>query len=50
MVFDAFEEVSEWFKKLINSLKQMNYSKFESKEFKNYQSEVDEMLTEKAKS
>jgi V/A-type H+-transporting ATPase subunit A len=50
MVFNAFEEVGTWFKKLINTLKQMNYSSFKSEEFNNYQNEVNEMLTEKAKS
>jgi len=50
MVFNTFEEVGTWFKKLINTLKQMNYSSFKSKEFNNYQDEVKEMLTETAKS
>jgi V/A-type H+-transporting ATPase subunit A len=50
MRFNTFEEVGSWFKKLINKLKQMNYSSFKSKEFNSYQNEVDEMLTEIAKS
>jgi V/A-type H+-transporting ATPase subunit A len=50
MKFNTFEEVASWFKKVINSLKQMNYSAFESEEFYNYQKEVDEMLTEIAES
>lgn len=44
--FAAFEEVPVWFKKLINSLKQMNYSGFRSDEFFKYEQEVDNMLTE----
>jgi V/A-type H+-transporting ATPase subunit A len=50
MEFDTFEEVVKWFKKLINTLKQMNYSQFDGKEFNSYQSEVNEMLKEIAKS
>jgi V/A-type H+-transporting ATPase subunit A len=50
MRFEGFEEVGTWFKKLINALKQMNYSSFGSGEFNNYQKEVDQMLTEVAKS
>lgn len=48
--FAAFEEVPVWFKKLINSLKQMNYSKFRSDEFFKYEQEVENMLTEIIKS
>lgn len=44
--FDSFEEVAGWYKKLINFLKQMNYSEFGSQAFIGYQKEVDEMLTE----
>jgi len=46
MEFNTFEEVALWFKKLINSLRQMNYSSFESKEFYNYLKDVDQMLKE----
>jgi len=46
MHFDSFEDVSSWFKKLINLFKQMNYSDFKSKEFSSYENEVDEMLIE----
>ncbi|MDX9811011.1 MAG: V-type ATP synthase subunit A [Bacteroidales bacterium] len=48
--FAAFEEVSVWFKKLINSLKQMNFSGYRSDEFFKYEQEVDSMLTEIIKS
>ncbi len=48
--FAAFEEVSVWFKRLINSLKQMNFSGFRSDEFFKYEQEVDSMLTEIIKS
>ena len=46
MKFNTFEEVALWFKKLINSLRQMNYSSFESNEFYNYLKDVDQMLIE----
>lgn len=46
MIFNTFEEISGWFKKLINLLKQMNYSAFKSEEFEEYQKKVDEMLIE----
>jgi V/A-type H+-transporting ATPase subunit A len=50
MKFNTFEEVTLWFKKIINSLKQMNYSFFESREFKSHQEDVDKMLIEIDKS
>lgn len=46
MTFNTFEEVASWFKKVINLLRQMNYSSFKSKEFNTYLEEVDQMLTE----
>jgi V/A-type H+-transporting ATPase subunit A len=46
MIFNTFEEISGWFKKLINLLKQMNYSAFKSVAFEKYEKEVDEMLIE----
>jgi V/A-type H+/Na+-transporting ATPase subunit A len=46
ITFNSFEEVASWFKKLINLLRQMNYSLFESDEFSGYQKEVDQMLKE----
>ena len=50
MKFNTFEEVTLWFKRVINSLKQMNYSLFDSKEYKSHQEDVDQMLIEIAKS
>jgi V/A-type H+-transporting ATPase subunit A len=34
--FDNFEECSDYYKKLINIMRQMNYSEYQSKEFNNY--------------
>ncbi|MEM6842482.1 MAG: V-type ATP synthase subunit A [Bacteroidota bacterium] len=42
--FSDFEEVGIYFKKLINLLKQMNYSPFESSDFKKYEAELDETV------
>ena len=45
--FEDFEDCSAFFKKLINVFRQMNYSKFQSEEFKRYETEIEELLTEK---
>ena len=39
-----FEEVGTFFKKLINLLRQMNYSAFNSTKFKSYEEELDDEL------
>lgn len=46
--FNTFEEVASFFKKIINLLRQMNYSVFESDEFNGYQSEIDQLIKETA--
>jgi V/A-type H+-transporting ATPase subunit A len=46
MKFENFEEVASWFKRLINALRQMNYSEYESEEFYNHLKDVDQMLIE----
>jgi V/A-type H+-transporting ATPase subunit A len=40
-VFGHFNEVSAYFRKLINICRQMNFSRFESDEFKRYKEELD---------
>lgn len=42
--FESFEEVSPYFKEIINLLKQMNYSEFNSSEFKNYETKIRQLL------
>lgn len=42
--FEDYEEVSVLFKRLINLLKQMNYSEFMSDEFEAYEEEIDSVL------
>ena len=39
-VFDDYEHCRDWFKELINLLRQMNYSPFMSEAFLSYQSEI----------
>jgi len=45
--FSEFEEVDTYFKKLINLLRQMNYSTFQSSGFKKYEQELDNELQKK---
>ncbi|HYQ58760.1 MAG TPA: V-type ATP synthase subunit A [Draconibacterium sp.] len=45
--FNKFEEVNPYFRKLINVLKQMNYSAFESKQFIKFENELAEIIKEK---
>jgi len=45
--FDSFEEVNPYFKRLINTFKQMNYSEFESEKFKNYEKELEIIINER---
>lgn len=45
--FDTFNEVTSYFKKLINLFKQMNYSEFRSEKFKKFEKELDELLGER---
>ncbi len=42
--FEGFEDCSSFFKELINLFKQMNYTEFESKEFKNYRKQIEEKI------
>ncbi len=45
--FDTFLEVMDYFKKMINIFKQMNYSEYESDQFKKFNTELDELLKER---
>lgn len=45
--FDSFEECSSYYKRIINTLKQMNYSEFKSEEFANYENELNSILNER---
>jgi V/A-type H+-transporting ATPase subunit A len=42
--FNNFEQVGDFFKRLINQLKQMNYSEFQSDKFNQFEKELGKML------
>jgi V/A-type H+/Na+-transporting ATPase subunit A len=46
--FESFEEVGPYFKEIINALKQMNYSDFESDTFKNHQKALEKIVAERS--
>jgi V/A-type H+/Na+-transporting ATPase subunit A len=45
--FDNFDEINPYFKRIIDSLKQMNYSKFQSEKFKEYEKNMYLIIEEK---
>ena len=47
--FDRFEQCVEYFKNLINIMRQMNYSAFKSEDFNKYLKQVDKTLEENGK-
>ena len=46
--FEDFNEVSKFFKTLINHLKQMNYSEFQSEDFKKYQQQYEQLIEQQS--
>ena len=47
--FGHYEEVGGFFKQLINVMKQMNYSEYESESFHKYRKELDVMIEKSSK-
>ncbi|MGD9199996.1 MAG: V-type ATP synthase subunit A [Chitinispirillia bacterium] len=45
--FDGFEEVNNYFKRVINIIKQMNYQQFQDDSFKKLEIELNQLLDEK---
>lgn len=45
--FEHFEDCSKYYKSVINLLKQMNYSVYESEEFNKYEEEIETLLNER---
>ena len=43
--FEDFEQCRNYFKQLINILRQMNYSRFDSEQFKDYQQQLSKLLS-----
>ena len=48
--FDGFEACRDYFKNVINLLRQMNYSAFDGPEFKDYRTQLDKLLQENGRS
>ncbi len=48
--FDDFNKVRDYFKRIINLFKQMNYSEFKSEKFEAYEKQLQELITEKTTS
>lgn len=47
--FDDFEKCRDFFKELINDLRQMNYTEFQSKEFKEYEDRISKLAEDNGK-
>ncbi|MDH4261799.1 MAG: V-type ATP synthase subunit A [Spirochaetia bacterium] len=47
--FDHFEKVSEFFKKIINTLKQLNYSVYQEKDFISHEANLNLLISERTK-
>ena len=47
--FKNYEDVNPFYKQIINLMKQMNYSEFESEKFKNLEKELDDFIASKNK-
>jgi V/A-type H+-transporting ATPase subunit A len=45
--FESFTEVDSFFKRIINQLKQMNYSEFDSEQFRKYEGELVSIINER---
>ena len=45
--FDNFNEVMDYFKKMINICKQMNYSKFKSEDYNNFRQQLSDLIAER---
>ena len=46
--FENFNEVMDYFKKMINVCKQMNYSKFKSEQYEGFQQQLKELIVERS--
>lgn len=44
--FESFESVAPYFKRMINALKQMNFSEFDTPQFKEFETELNAVLAE----
>lgn len=46
--FENFENVSKYFKEIINILKQMNYSEYKQKDFTNFENDLKNLIAERS--
>jgi V/A-type H+-transporting ATPase subunit A len=46
--FTVFNEVADFYKKMINLLRQMNYSEYETEDFRKYEQQLEELISENA--
>ena len=46
--FENFENVSKYFKEIINILKQMNYSEYKQKDFTNFENDLNNLIAERS--
>ena len=46
--FENFNEVMDYFKKMINICKQMNYSKFQSEQYEDFRKQLKELIDERS--
>jgi V/A-type H+-transporting ATPase subunit A len=45
--FEHFEEVNEYFKRVIDELRQMNYSEFKSDQFHQFEKDLEKIIEER---
>ncbi|MCB0556890.1 MAG: V-type ATP synthase subunit A [Phaeodactylibacter sp.] len=45
--FESYEEVNPYFKRIINQLRQMNYSEFDTDKFKEFEAGLEEIISER---
>ena len=46
--FDTFIEVMDYFKKMINLCKQMNYAKYKSEQYEDFKKQLQELVAERS--
>jgi V/A-type H+-transporting ATPase subunit A len=46
--FENFNEVMDYFKRMINICKQMNYSAYKSEKYEEFRKQLDELVAERA--
>ena len=47
--FKKYDEIAPWYKRVINCIKQMNYTVYDSLQFRKFQEELEQILVERRK-